>query len=140
MSYVKIGPKHQITIPKKVFEALQLEVGDILEVKVSNGKGIFVPKRITEKAPAAKLTPRQQKLLKTVKDKITMMQKDLTTAEGLTETEANLAVKAGLIDVKQRWWWTEEWQSAEREAQKDIDEGRLEEFDNLNDFLKALQS
>lgn len=29
----KIGPKHQVTIPKSVFEALHLEVGDILDVQ-----------------------------------------------------------------------------------------------------------
>lgn len=31
MAAVRIGPKHQVTIPKEVFEALKLDEGDFLE-------------------------------------------------------------------------------------------------------------
>ena len=31
MPAVRIGPKHQVTIPKEVFEALNLDVGDFLD-------------------------------------------------------------------------------------------------------------
>ena len=31
MGLTKIGPKHQVTIPKTVFERLKLDVGDYLD-------------------------------------------------------------------------------------------------------------
>ena len=140
MPHVKVGPKHQITIPKGVFETLQLEVGDILEVTVHDGKGIIIPKRIAEKAPVPKLSAEEQRLLKAAKDKILAMQTNLKSARGLTKAEVNVAVKVGLIDSGQRWWWTEEWQQGEREAQRDINEGRVEEFENAEALIKALRS
>jgi hypothetical protein len=42
------------------------------------------------------------------------------------------------IDPEQAWFWTEEWQAKEREADKDLREGRYEEFDNLDDFINSL--
>ncbi len=36
-----------------------------------------------------------------------------------------MAAKVGLIDPDQRWWWTEEWQQGEREAEEDIAKGGL---------------
>lgn len=51
MSTTKIGPKHQITIPRDVFEELRLDVGDILEAEVESGKIVLAPKQLTEKAP-----------------------------------------------------------------------------------------
>jgi AbrB family looped-hinge helix DNA binding protein len=67
MPHVKIGPKHQITIPKEIFEELQLEVGDLLEVSVENGKVVITPKRVIDKLPVRKLSPKEQKLLKSAK-------------------------------------------------------------------------
>ncbi|MCH8127523.1 AbrB/MazE/SpoVT family DNA-binding domain-containing protein [candidate division KSB1 bacterium] len=139
MPHVKIGPKHQITIPKEVFETLQLETGDILEVTVQDGKGIIIPKRILEKMPLPKLSPRDQKLLKSAKRKIQAIRKDLKSANGLTEAETEVAAKVGLIDPEQRWWWTEEWQQGEREAQRDIDQGRIKEFHNPEELLNSLR-
>ena len=139
MPHVKIGPNHQITIPKEVFETLQLETGDILEVTVQDGKGIIIPKRILEKMPLPKLSPRDQKLLKSAKRKIQAIRKDLKSANGLTEAETEVAAKVGLIDPEQRWWWTEEWQQGEREAQRDIDQGRIKEFHNPEELLNSLR-
>lgn len=140
MPYVKIGPKHQVTIPKEVFEALKLEVGDIVEVVVRNGQAVIIPKRMVEKAPAPKLTPKQQELLKSARAKIAAIQQDPKTAKGLTQAEADVAAKVGLIDPDQRWWWTEDWQRGEREAQRDIEQGEVEQFDSPEGFLKALRS
>ncbi|MFQ5751317.1 MAG: AbrB/MazE/SpoVT family DNA-binding domain-containing protein [bacterium] len=140
MLLVKIGPKHQVTIPKEIFEALQLEVGDILKVTIQDGKGVIIPKRIAEKAPAPKLSSKEQQFLKTAQQKISAIQNNLISAKGLTEGEVNVAVKVGLIDAGQRWWWSEEWQRGEREAQRDIEEGRVEEFENVEALLKALRT
>jgi AbrB family looped-hinge helix DNA binding protein len=50
VSTTRIGPKHQITIPKDVFDALHLDVGDILEAEVESGKSFWrqnnLPKRL----------------------------------------------------------------------------------------------
>jgi predicted transcriptional regulator len=38
----------------------------------------------------------------------------------------------------QEWFWTAEWQAAEREAEADLAAGRVEAFDNDADFLASL--
>lgn len=43
-----------------------------------------------------------------------------------------------LIDKSQAWFWTEEWQKGEREADADIAAGRVKEFDNVEDLIKDL--
>jgi hypothetical protein len=42
------------------------------------------------------------------------------------------------IDPDQRWFWTEEWQKGEAEADRDIREGRVIHHLNDEDFLKSL--
>jgi len=41
MPTVKLGPKHQITIPSEIYRKFKLEVGDILQVE-DRGEGIFL--------------------------------------------------------------------------------------------------
>lgn len=46
-----------------------------------------------------------------------------------------------LIPKDQEWYWTEEWQAGEREADEDIKAGRLSpSFDNATDAIKYLDS
>jgi AbrB family looped-hinge helix DNA binding protein len=49
MQITKISPKHQITIPKKAFEKLRLEVGDFLEVDVTEEGLLLIPKKLISK-------------------------------------------------------------------------------------------
>jgi len=140
MSLVKVQAKHQITIPKPVVKALQLEVGEKLDLAVRNGNGTIILKRVAGKMVRPKFTAKEQQSLKLAKKKIAAIQKDLRHAKGLTEAEVNVAAKAGLIDPDQRWWWTEEWQAGEREAERDIAEGRVESFDNAEAFINSLRS
>jgi len=49
MSAIKIGPKHQITIPKEVFNSLRLEVGDFLETRVEDNAIVLIPKKLVSK-------------------------------------------------------------------------------------------
>lgn len=49
---------------------------------------------------------------------------DHERGQGLTETEANVAAKAGLIDPEQKYWWLGSWQEGERKAEQDEREGR----------------
>jgi len=49
MPAVKIGPKHQVTIPKEVFDALHLEVGDFLDTQVKDNAIVLIPKKLVAK-------------------------------------------------------------------------------------------
>lgn len=53
-------------------------------------------------------------------------------AGGLEEAKPN--VKPG-----QEWFWSDEWQAAEREAEADLAAGRYEVFENDEDFLASLE-
>jgi len=140
MPIVKIGPKHQVTIPKEVFEKLHLKPGDILEAIAQEGKVIMIPKQLTAKAPAPPLTKKEQKILLKAKEKIEKIQTEPLSSQGLTKEEIKVACKVGLIDEDQAWWWTEEWQKSEREAEKDIQEGRLYgPFKSLKELKKSLK-
>lgn len=139
MSTTKIGPKHQVTIPKDVFDKLSLEVGDYVDVQEQAGRIVLIPKRLVEKAPVPKLTPKEQKVLARAKRKIEAIRQDLASSRGLTREEADLAARVGLIDRDQRWWWTEEWQSGEREAEKDLRAGRTKVFESVEDLTNDLR-
>ena len=43
-----------------------------------------------------------------------------------------------IIDKRDAWFWSGDWQKAEAEAQKDIDTGNVEEFDSVDDLLAGL--
>jgi len=91
MPIVKLGPKHQITIPLEIYRKLNLNEGDILQVE-EKGDGIFLVPQ--------KLVPRDQ-----------------------------------------TWFFSKEWQAKEREADKDIKEGRISgPYVNIKDLLKDLKS
>ena len=140
MPIVKIGPKHQVTIPKEVFDRLHLKPGDFLEATAQTGKVVMIPRQFTAKAPAPSLTKKEQKILLEAREKIEYIQKDILHSHGLTKEEAKVASKVGLIDPDQAWWWTEEWQKKEREAEKDIKEGKVKRFTNVEDLIKDLHS
>lgn len=42
------------------------------------------------------------------------------------------------IDAAQAWFWTPEWQTGEREASADIASGRVDVYENDDDFLASL--
>ena len=42
------------------------------------------------------------------------------------------------IPKDQAWFWTEEWQKEEREAEEDSKAGRVKNFDSVEDLLKSL--
>lgn len=43
------------------------------------------------------------------------------------------------IKPGQEWFWTEEWQAAEREVEADLESGRFETFDTMEEFLASLE-
>jgi antitoxin MazE len=46
MSFTRVGPKHQITIPREAFEQLGLEPGDVIDVQVQGDGLLLVPQRV----------------------------------------------------------------------------------------------
>lgn len=49
MSIVKIMQRRQVVIPKELFDSLDLNVGDYLEVKLNDGKLEYVPKQLVDR-------------------------------------------------------------------------------------------
>ncbi|HVJ50300.1 AbrB/MazE/SpoVT family DNA-binding domain-containing protein [Desulfitobacterium sp.] len=45
-----------------------------------------------------------------------------------------------VIPADQEWFWSEEWQAGEREAQAEIDAGQVKHFGSVEEFLKDLRS
>ena len=45
-----------------------------------------------------------------------------------------------LIDASQAYYWTEEWQKGERQADADIKAGRVKRFDSAVEAVKYLES
>lgn len=42
------------------------------------------------------------------------------------------------VDAEQSWFWSERWQTMEREADQDIKAGRIERFDSADALLAEL--
>lgn len=61
MGLTKIGPKHQVTIPKAVFERLELGVGDYLDVQVKGATITMAPQKLIPKDQAWFYTPEWQR-------------------------------------------------------------------------------
>jgi AbrB family looped-hinge helix DNA binding protein len=56
-------------------------------------------------------------------------------------TDEGLVLKAKhVIDKAQAYFWSVEWQQAEREAQADLDEGHSQRFDSVEDLIADLDS
>ncbi len=138
MPLAKVSTKHQITIPKEVFDGLDLKPGDLLEVTLQNGEGRIVPQQIMAKATAPKLSATEQKTLKSARKKIKTIANDKLNSKGLTKDEIKVAVKVGLIDSDQAYYWAEEWQKGLREAERDIKAGRVKTFSNVKDLVEDL--
>lgn len=59
----------------------------------------------------------------------------------ISVTEEGLVLKAKqVIDKSQAYFWAAEWQQAEREAQVNIDQGHIREFDSIEDLIADLDS
>ena len=86
-----------------------------------------------------KLSAKEQRTLARAKKKITAIQEDLVNSNGLASEEVEVAAKVGLIDPDQKYWWTEEWQEGEREAERDIRAGRTSgPFESADELLNHL--
>lgn len=67
--------------------------------------------------------------------------RDYTTwqPEPLTQYAFNqLTGEVVEIDPEQAWFWTDEWQAKEREAEEDFREGWYEEVEDIDAFFDSL--
>ena len=85
---LQIRHNFQITLPAVLRKRLRLNIGDLLETDIKDGKIVIVPKKT--------------------------------------------------IDAEQAWFWTNQWQGAEKQAQADIRAGRVKKFKNVEDLIKDL--
>jgi len=52
MPLVKVGARHQVTIPKEIVKKLRLKSGDYVEVTLEDSKVVIVPKAIVDREDA----------------------------------------------------------------------------------------
>ena len=55
-----------------------------------------------------------------------------------TENREPLSTRSEIIERSQAYFWRSRWQAGEREAQEDIDNGRIFRFDNIDEALDFL--
>jgi hypothetical protein len=71
----------------------------------------------------------------------------LDLIEGYIPSDKTPQASANLIEENlerrikpgQEWFWTEEWQAAEKEVEADLRAGRFETFSTMEDFLADLE-
>lgn len=55
------------------------------------------------------------------------------------EADRIVLIPKKLIDKSQAYFWTEDWQEAEREAEHDLAEGRVEGYETVDELIAALE-
>ena len=60
-------------------------------------------------------------------------------AFSLNEQGQVIITRLEVIAPDQAWFWTAQWQKAEREAQADIDAGRVHRYANIDEAVSALE-
>jgi len=58
--------------------------------------------------------------------------------EVTVEDDRAVLLPKKLIDKSQAYFWTKEWQEAEKEASEDIKAGRVKTFDTAKEMIKDL--
>ncbi len=100
-----------------------------------------MPRRVIAAAPTPRLSAKEQRALTRARKKISAIQKDLVNSKGLTREEVEVAVKVGLIDPDQKYWWTEQWQKGEREAEQNHRAGCTSgPFETTDELIAHLHS
>ena len=60
-------------------------------------------------------------------------------AFSLNEQGQVIITRLQVIPPDQAWFWTDQWQKAEREAQADIETGRVHRYTNIDEAVSALE-
>jgi len=72
-----------------------------------------------------------------VRRKLGIKEGDLVEVKVQDDTAVLLPMK--LIDSSQAYFWTKEWQEAEKKATEDIKAGRIKAFDSVDELIKDLE-
>ena len=135
----KVRKFYQVSLPARLSKKLGIAEGEDVEMEETEGGILVRPVTVTERVPAARLTPKEQRLLEKAKAKMATIKVDLASAKGLTKDAARVATKAGLIDPAQAWWRLEPWQKKERDAEVDLKTGRVSgPNEKVEDFINGL--
>lgn len=135
----KVRKSYQISLPARLGRKFGIVEGDYVQMEEVKEGIILKPVMVSERIPIARLNQKEQSVLERAKNKIDKVRRDILRAKGLTEGEARVALKAGLISSEQAWWWRESWQKKEREAEADIRGERLVgPFDTAKEAIRAL--
>jgi AbrB family looped-hinge helix DNA binding protein len=143
LATTKIKERFQVTIPREVRDRFKCEVGDTLDVVYQNGRIVMVQQQVIAKPQIAKLDKEEQVFAHTAREKIRKIGSNFLNSVGLSDDEIKVAVKIGLIEPDEAWWYEEEWQAGEREASNDLKEGEVSdamEGAELNQYLDDLRS
>ena len=76
-------------------------------------------------------------LPKSVRDDLRLSEGDLLAIE-VRDNELVLRPQA-IIDRDQAWYWSPKWQAAEREADQDLQAGRYDKFDSMDEMIADLE-
>jgi AbrB family looped-hinge helix DNA binding protein len=55
------------------------------------------------------------------------------------EDEKVVLAPKKLIDKSQAYFWTKQWQAAEKQAEDDIESGRIKSFGSVDEFVDGLE-
>jgi AbrB family looped-hinge helix DNA binding protein len=55
------------------------------------------------------------------------------------EADRIVLIPKKLIDKSQAYFWTENWQEGEREAERDLAEGRVEAYETVDELIAGLE-
>ncbi len=127
VSLQKIDREHKIKLPPEFLSRLKIRPGETLHTEMVGDRLILHPMSRRKNYPPSSAIIKVQK-------KMERINLNPLRSKGLTAAEIGVAIKAGLIDKQQAWFWTIGWQKMEREA----DRSRTFEFDNVKDALQFL--
>lgn len=66
--------------------------------------------------------------------------KEVAEANDMDMDTLMMAALSAYLDDDQSWYWTEEWQKAEREAEVALTTGDYKTFDSMDDLLADLMA
>ncbi len=72
-----------------------------------------------------------------VRKKLGIQEGDLV--EVVVDDDKAVLLPKKLVDSSQAYFWTKDWQKAEKEASEDIETGRVKTFDTVEELLADLE-
>lgn len=130
LQVVKAKFTHGIFTPLKPLKLQEGEEVVILLIGQDQGQHASKMGTVTKKRD------RKQKRV----SKLAAIKRKMNARTGLNKAERRIAIKAGLIDKDQEWFWTPEWQKKEREGDEDLKKGRYQEFSSIDDLFNDLEN